>query len=180
MSHSILSGLCFFTEGTLRLLPKDELHDVLDSLSQKFEKSLEDDKPIWTIGKMPSKKLHSMMSILTPIALRIDSVDSTWKLAQAKPQASRAKVAQKMMLYGDSKHLTLGTELAALSSLHDVPFTGSSTEIEKLYMKKRGVSLPFQHKLLFVAVIVFLACCIGILIHHFDDEETLQKHAGML
>jgi hypothetical protein len=114
--------------GHLRLLPQNDLHNVLDSLSQKFEEAFVADKPVWKIDKMPPTKLNGMMNMLAPIALQIISVDSTWKLAQTKPQDSREKVAAKMLHYARSKHLTAGTELAALSALHRIPFTGHEAE----------------------------------------------------
>ena len=114
---------------------------------------------------MPSKKLNSMMKILSPISLHIDSIDSTWKLAQAKPQESRVKVADKMMLYSSCKQLTLGTELASLSALHREPFTGVKHEINSMYatatkkeeQKKApfgGIVLSYELIGLFVVAVV--------------------------
>lgn len=119
--------------GQLRLLPEEDLHGVLDELSGKFEKAFEEDKPMWNIDKMPTEKLNAMMRVLAPVSLQITGVDGTWKLGQAKPQASRLRVAEKMMQYSNRKQLIIGTELRALSELHRVPFTGLVSEIECMY-----------------------------------------------
>lgn len=116
--------------GQLRLLPDEDLHDVLDNLSQRFEEAFSEDKPAWKIDKMPPVKLKAMMHVLAPIALQITSVEGTWKVAQAKPQQSREKVAVKMAHYSQSKPVVIGMELAALSVLHQAPFTAGAADQE--------------------------------------------------
>lgn len=108
---------------------------MLDALSQKFEEAFVEDKPVWKIEKMPPQKLKAMMSVLVPIALQVRSVDGTWKLGQAKPQESRANVAQKMLRYSESKRISAGMELAAFSQLHQVPFSVDCVEL--LYKSKK-------------------------------------------
>lgn len=133
---------CFII-GQLYLLPDESLYGVLDTLSQKFEQAFAEDKPVWKIDKMPPTKLKAMMSALVPIALNITSVEGTWKLAQAKPQTSRAKVATKMLHYSDRKQISVGMELASLSALHQQPFTAASAaeDIILMFQPKNDISI---------------------------------------
>lgn len=78
--------------GSLELLPQDDLLGVLDRLSQEFEARLAP-KPIWKTAKVAPDALAKMMRMIVPIRMNIATTDSTWKLAQPKPEASRQGAA---------------------------------------------------------------------------------------
>lgn len=70
--------------GTLRQQPETELHGILDRLSTNMEARLAP-KPIWTLNKLDADTLAKLTRMIVPIAMDIDQIDGTWKLAQNKP-----------------------------------------------------------------------------------------------
>ncbi|MCA0870350.1 FMN-binding negative transcriptional regulator [Seohaeicola saemankumensis] len=96
--------------GTLELRPQEELRDVLDRLSARFEDRLRPKLP-WTADKMDAQALERMMRMIVPCRLRIEAVDGTWKLSQNKPDAVRERAAGQMRGFG------IGAEVADLAGL---------------------------------------------------------------
>lgn len=96
--------------GVLELRPQEELRDVLDRLSARFEDRLAPKTP-WTAAKMPPEALARMMRMIVPCRMRVTGVDGTWKLAQNKPAAARQAAAEQVESYG------MGTEIATLAAL---------------------------------------------------------------
>ncbi|MBE9475522.1 MAG: FMN-binding negative transcriptional regulator [Proteobacteria bacterium] len=74
--------------GVLQMLPDAELRGILERLSENMETRLLP-KPIWKIDKVSDGALAKMMRQIVPIAMDIESVDGTWKLAQNKPDDAR-------------------------------------------------------------------------------------------
>lgn len=70
--------------GSLTATPQDQLHQVLEALSERFEADLAPKSP-WRIEKMTPEKYQRMLKMICPIELAIESVESTWKLGQNKP-----------------------------------------------------------------------------------------------
>jgi len=96
--------------GQAQLLPQDQLRDILDRLSDRFEQALSP-KPVWKTDKMPSDLLDRMMRQIVPCALSIEDVQGTWKLAQNKPEAARLGAAEGVAAQG------IGSGLAELAAL---------------------------------------------------------------
>jgi transcriptional regulator len=74
--------------GALRLLPDAELGGILERLSGVMEQRLAP-KPIWEMDKVSPDALGKMMRQIVPVAMDIDDVDGTWKLAQNKSENAR-------------------------------------------------------------------------------------------
>jgi len=103
--------------GTLTLLPQASLHDLLDRQSASFEARLLPKAP-WRIDKMPAEALERMMRQIVPVRLDIDSIDSTWKLNQNKPDSARLGAASGVRQAG------FGSETDTLAALMtDLPPT---------------------------------------------------------
>jgi len=100
--------------GVLRLLPDAALRGVLERLSENMEVRLLP-KPIWKIDKVPDKALAKMMRQIVPVAMDIESVDGTWKLAQNKPEEARMRAADALAETG------LGAEYGAIAALMKDP-----------------------------------------------------------
>jgi len=81
--------------GVLRLLPETELGGILERLSGAMEVQLAP-KPIWKMDKVSPDALSKMMRQIVPIAMDIDDVDGTWKLAQNKPDAARLDASEAL------------------------------------------------------------------------------------
>jgi transcriptional regulator len=81
--------------GTLRPMPADALHPMLDALSDRFEATL-DPKPRWHSDKMDAEQMARMLRQILPFALDISDIDSTWKLSQNKPEAARKNAADAL------------------------------------------------------------------------------------
>lgn len=73
--------------GTLRKLPQEELHGILERLSAQMELQLPNKKP-WTIDKMDQEIYEKMQRQIVPIAMEISDIKGTWKLSQNKPQSA--------------------------------------------------------------------------------------------
>ncbi len=87
--------LAVHLRGALRLLPDDELHGVLERLSEAMETRLSP-KPIWKIDKVSKDALAKMMRQIVPVAMDVESVEGTWKLAQNKPDAARLAAGEAL------------------------------------------------------------------------------------
>ncbi|MGR3491883.1 MAG: FMN-binding negative transcriptional regulator [Shimia sp.] len=79
--------------GTLEQMPHGEMRDMLDRQSGHFERLLAP-KPPWTTGKMTPEVLERMIRQIVPCRLMIETVDSTWKLSQNKPDDVRLSAAE--------------------------------------------------------------------------------------
>jgi transcriptional regulator len=53
-------------------------------------------KPIWKMDKVSPEALAKMMRQIVPVAMDIDDVDGTWKLAQNKPDAARLDASKAL------------------------------------------------------------------------------------
>ncbi|MCB1366679.1 MAG: FMN-binding negative transcriptional regulator [Rhodobacteraceae bacterium] len=96
--------------GRLRLLADGELRAHLEALSATFEKRLPGKTP-WRLDKVDSQVQARLMRMIVPVALEIEGVDGTWKLAQNKPEAARLAAADGIEQAG------IGQEVAALAAL---------------------------------------------------------------
>ena len=85
--------------GSLRLLPDTELRGILERLSANMETRLLP-KPIWKIDKVSDEALGKMMRQIVPIAMDVERVDGTWKLAQNKPDEARLAAADALAQTG--------------------------------------------------------------------------------
>ena len=103
--------------GSLRLLPDTELRGILERLSENMETRLLP-KPIWKIDKVSDAALAKMMRQIVPIAMDVESVDSTWKLAQNKPEEARQSAANALAETG------FGAEYGAIAALMKNPPSG--------------------------------------------------------
>jgi transcriptional regulator len=81
--------------GVLRLLPDAELGGILERLSGVMEQRLAP-KPIWEMDKVSPDALGKMMRQIVPVAMDIDDVDGTWKLAQNKPEIARLDASEAL------------------------------------------------------------------------------------
>jgi len=81
--------------GILRLLPDAELRGILERLSDNMEARLLP-KPIWKMDKVSDDALGKMMRQIVPVAMDINDVDGTWKLAQNKPEEARLRAADAL------------------------------------------------------------------------------------
>ncbi len=87
--------------GTLTRRPQEELRGILDRLSDQFEARLAP-KPIWKTDKMPAEAMDRMMRMIVPIRMSIESVDSTHKLLQNKPESARLGAADAIEAIPDT------------------------------------------------------------------------------
>ena len=81
--------------GQLSLMQDSELEKVLELTSERFEADLAP-KPAWTMDKMSDKAKTSMMRAIAPIQLRMEDIQSTWKLNQNKSPEDRAGVIEAL------------------------------------------------------------------------------------
>ncbi|KEJ90758.1 FMN-binding negative transcriptional regulator [Sulfitobacter donghicola] len=96
--------------GQLEKLSQEKLRDVLDRLSENFEKQLLP-KPPWAAAKMTPEALEKMMRMIVPFRFTVTGVDGTWKLGQNKVEQARVDAAGQMAEKG------IGTEVAALAEM---------------------------------------------------------------
>ena len=100
--------------GTLKRLPDEELHPVLECLSENFESRLSPKKP-WTIAKMDQEAYQRMLRQIVPVAMDITTIDGTWKLSQNKPDEVRLAAASG--LAATDAGVGIGSETEVLVSL---------------------------------------------------------------
>lgn len=96
--------------GTLEQRPASDLRPHLDRLSEQFEARLTPKSP-WTTNKMDAQVLEKMMRMIVPFRMKIQKVESTWKLGQNKPDAARIAAASRVEVDG------IGQEIAILANL---------------------------------------------------------------
>lgn len=98
--------------GTLERLPQDHLIPLLEAQSAAYEARLT--KTPWTMEKTDADVQDRFLRMIVPFRLRIDDIDSTWKLNQNKDDAPRLAAAQAVQ--GG-----FGSELADLAQLMTNP-----------------------------------------------------------
>jgi len=81
--------------GTLEPLPAEALRPHVDALSAEHEGRIDGKRP-WTSAKMSPGAMERLMRMILPFRLRIDRVDSTWKLNQNKDAGLRQGVADAL------------------------------------------------------------------------------------
>lgn len=81
--------------GRLSLAPPEGLRAHLDRVATHFETLLLP-KPIWRMTEMSEDALERFERMILPAVLEIESVESTWKLAQNKTEAARLGAADGM------------------------------------------------------------------------------------
>lgn len=96
--------------GTLRPLPQDQLHALLDRLAAHFETHLRP-KPPWTSDKMSDGVMERMMRQIQPFQFEVEQIHGTWKLGQNKPDDARINAAAHVAGYG------IGNDTQTLSAL---------------------------------------------------------------
>ncbi len=96
--------------GTARPLGHEQLHGVLEHLSDHFESRLQP-KPIWRTEKIGDGVMDRMMRQILPFEMDIEQIDGTWKLGQNKPAASIQNAAEHMDANG------IGQEVRLLAAL---------------------------------------------------------------
>ncbi|MEM7506395.1 MAG: FMN-binding negative transcriptional regulator [Pseudomonadota bacterium] len=97
-------------KGVLSLAPPDRLIGHLERLSAQFEGHLP--KPPWTHHKMTPGVMEGMMRQILPVTMRVDAIESTYKLNQNRSDQARHNAAN-MLARGD----TPGMETAQLAEL---------------------------------------------------------------
>ena len=81
--------------GTLNILPDEALEPHLRALSMYFEQKLLP-KPVWLLDKVSKENRKKMMRMIVPAEIIISDIDSTWKLAQNKPDTVRNAAADHL------------------------------------------------------------------------------------
>ncbi|MFW2588658.1 FMN-binding negative transcriptional regulator [Sagittula sp. SSi028] len=99
--------------GVLHRLPADRLPDMLARQSAAFEDDIPGKTP-WTMDKMTADTKARFLRMILPFELRIDTVSSTFKLNQNKPDAARLRAAEHI-------RSGLGSELDGLAQLMRQP-----------------------------------------------------------
>ncbi|MEM6896795.1 MAG: FMN-binding negative transcriptional regulator [Pseudomonadota bacterium] len=100
--------------GPLELLSDAALEDLLERQSAHFEGQLYPKQP-WLTDKMSEGTMEAMMRAIVPARMRVDDVQSTWKLNQNKPEDVRQRAAHFVARDG------IGTDLDELSQLMEQP-----------------------------------------------------------
>lgn len=96
--------------GRLVPLPQADLPALLVRLSAHFEAQLAP-KPEWLMDKLDDDTADKLMRQIVPFRFEIDSVESTWKLGQNKPDAARLSAADRLAAQGFGQE---ARQLAAL------------------------------------------------------------------
>ncbi|WP_299193573.1 FMN-binding negative transcriptional regulator [uncultured Litoreibacter sp.] len=96
--------------GVLYPMPTEDMHAVLDRLSEHFETLLLPKRP-WTTSKLTDGVMEKMMRMILPYRMEVTKIEGTWKLGQNKPDEVRVKAAQGVAAYGQ------GQEIATLAAL---------------------------------------------------------------
>lgn len=105
--------------GRLERLPEAAMHEMLDRQSASYEDRLLPKKP-WTTSKMSPDVLSRMMRMILPFRLRIDQIDSTFKLSQNKSVGARAGAAKGV------EAARIGQDAASIARLmREVPIAGT-------------------------------------------------------
>ncbi len=79
--------------GSLERLPETRLGEVLDLLSDTFERRLAPKTP-WRADKMDPQVRARMMRAVVPLRMTVEEVRGTWKLGQNKPDEVRLAASQ--------------------------------------------------------------------------------------
>ena len=157
-------------KGTLKLLPREDLREVLTELSTKFEEKLVGTKPsVWKLGKVKAANMNAMMKVIGPISFEVESVDGTWKLGQNKPQTARNSVGDSISLLNNHtvktrQHLCLGIDLPVLANLHSEEV--NSDNVVEILLKGNSETKSIPGDVSHSKVVILL----GVIIHMYMDK----------
>lgn len=96
--------------GQLELLDQSALHGILERLSANMESRITGKTP-WKIDKMNPEIYARMQRQIVPVAMKIESIDGTWKLNQNKTAGARLGAADGIEAAG------IGSETDAMVQL---------------------------------------------------------------
>lgn len=96
--------------GQLERLDQSELHGILERLSANMESRITGKTP-WKIDKMDPEIYARMQRQIVPVAMKIESIDGTWKLNQNKTAGARLGAATGIEAAG------IGSETDAMVQL---------------------------------------------------------------
>ena len=85
--------------GPLELRPAEEMRDLLTRQSAAYEARLAPKRP-WTMDKMTPEALERMLRQIVPCQMRIETVESTFKLGQNKSSEARVGAAEGLEAAG--------------------------------------------------------------------------------
>ncbi len=97
--------------GPVELIREDQLHGILERLSARFEAQLTP-KPPWTHEKMTEGVMERMMRAIVPLKLKIETIESTFKLNQNRSASARLAAADNL-----ATGQTPGMETLALATM---------------------------------------------------------------
>lgn len=80
--------------GRLITQPVEQLEDLLAAQSAAYEARLP--KPAWTMDKMTAGTRARFLRMILPFRFEIDTIQSTWKLNQNKPDSARQAAANRV------------------------------------------------------------------------------------
>lgn len=107
--------------GKLARMADEEMHGVLERLSEQFEQRLLPKKP-WVTDKMDQSIYTRMLRQIVPVAMSVTDIDGTWKLSQNKPDSARAGAISGIGEHG------IGSETAWLAEQMDAALKSQKEE----------------------------------------------------
>lgn len=98
--------------GVLEPGGPEDMHGVLERISAEMEGRIADKQP-WKIDKVDPERYNRMLRQIVPVTMRIEMIDSTWKLSQNKPASARRGASIGV------RTTNLGSEVADIARLMD-------------------------------------------------------------
>jgi transcriptional regulator len=84
--------------GRATIMEPDELRAHVDRLSAHFENRLA--KPAWTSAKMDPQRLAAMLNAIVGIAVKVETIEGSWKLGQHKNRADHEGAVAGLRRHG--------------------------------------------------------------------------------
>lgn len=102
-------------EGTVRRLPREELHKLLTDLSAQEEQKLAPKAP-WTMDKIAPERTQMMLNAIVGFEMKFDRLEGKFKLSQDKPDEDVQGVIDGLEARGDAASLAVAREMRRVQS----------------------------------------------------------------
>lgn len=109
--------------GPVHVIPAEHAPEHLDALSAQFEQWLAP-KPSWTLARVPPRRREMLLSAIVAIEMKVETVESSFKLNQHKSEQDYVSVARALAEQNDPGSQTISARMKAVRP--ELDYAGAS------------------------------------------------------
>jgi transcriptional regulator len=99
--------------GPVHVIAAEHAPEHLEALSAQFEQWLAP-KPPWTMARLAGRRREMLLNAIVAIEMRVETIESSFKLNQHKPEQDYASVARALAEQSDHGSQTISARMKAV------------------------------------------------------------------